>query len=37
MTTQNHVIHAVRPSQSSLLAAIMVCLLATALLVALIL
>jgi hypothetical protein len=36
MTSQNHVIHAVRPSQSSLLAAIVFCLFATALLAALI-
>jgi hypothetical protein len=36
MTSRNHVIYGVRPSQSSLLAAIMLCALVTALLVALI-
>ena len=35
MTSQNHAIHAVRPSQSSLLMAITFCLLVTALLAAL--
>jgi len=34
MTSQIHVIHAVRPSQTSLLAATIVCLVATALLAA---
>jgi hypothetical protein len=36
MTSQDHVIYAVRPSQSSLLAAIVFCPFATSLLVALI-
>jgi hypothetical protein len=36
MTSQNHVIHAVRPSQTSLLMSIAFCLLVTALLAALI-
>ncbi len=36
MTSQNHAIHSVRPSQSSLLIATMLCLLLTALLAAII-
>jgi hypothetical protein len=36
MTSQNHVIHGVRPSQSSLLTAMALCALVTALLAALI-